>query len=479
MGSVRKVLSVIAFLAVLGCKKTDKGKSIDKAPLPGNEPVPAVLLSGDTNVHDPCVFRVGSTTYAFSTGPTIRIRKTTDASMKSGWTYVGYVWNTQPAWISQRLGATPPDIWAPDVNYWNGKYYLYYSASIVGQGLTATMGLMTATNIEGPWTDQGEVTYTNYPIDANIEWVGSTPYVTWGSWNGIYMHEIDPLTGKLSTTNTTLTKIASGIEAATIMQDGGYFYLMGSKGLCCSGVNSTYYTVVGRSTNIRGPYIAANGTAMNSGGGTKILTGYGNQIGTGGGDWFSVGTDKYFGYHFYDGDNNGRATLNIRKITFVDGWPVLSPPIGGIVSGGTYCIINAYSAKSLDITNSSTANNTIVQQYDYLATANQKFVITDLGTGYYRISPAHAPNMALDVTGTANGDRIQQHTWVGDNNQQWQITAIGSYYNITNRSSGRCMDNPAWSTANGTQLDQYTCGTGQNQQFSVLAVKSLTASATK
>jgi arabinan endo-1,5-alpha-L-arabinosidase len=102
------------------------------------------------------------------------------------------------------------------------------------------MGLATATNIEGPWTDQGEVTNVNYPIDPNV---------VWGPNNG-------------------------------------YYYLLGSRGLCCSGVNSTYYTVVGRSTSITGPYLDENGVDLNSGGGTTILTGAGAEVAGGGADIF-------------------------------------------------------------------------------------------------------------------------------------------------------------------------------------------------
>lgn len=467
-GKITMLHIVLCLFIFTSCKKsaTQETETLSTFKNPMDNKKALSNVQGDANVHDPCVFRVGSTTYCFSTGPSIRIRKTTDPTMETGWSYVGYVWTTQPAWIAQRLGATPPDIWAPDVNFWNGKYYLYYAASIVGNGLQATMGLMTATNIEGPWTDQGEVTNQNYPIDPDLQWVGSQPYMTWGSWGGTYIAKVDPATGKLSTT-PNITKIASGIEAPSIVQDGGYFYLMGSKGTCCSGVNSTYYTVVGRASSITGPYSDVSGKTMLSGGGTTILTGMGNEIGTGGGDWFSVGSTKYFGYHFYDTDQNGRATLDIRQINFSAGWPVLAPPIGGIKSGATYNIINSFSKKGVTVPNSSTQNNTIMQQFDYTATSNQKYVFTDLANGYYRISPAYQTSLALDGAGTNDGARVQIYPWWGGINQQWQITASGSHYKITNRASGKVLDIPGYSTANNAEIDQYTWNGGANQLFSI------------
>jgi hypothetical protein len=43
--------------------------------------------------------------------------------------------------------------------------------------------------------------------------------------------------------------------------------------------------------------------------------------------------------------------------------------------------------------------------------------------GFVRVSPVHAPSMALDVdagSGAAGAD-IQQWTYLGGNNQQWRF----------------------------------------------------------
>jgi arabinan endo-1,5-alpha-L-arabinosidase len=295
---------------------------------------PALALTGDVHMADPSVIVDGSCWYGYSTGfeggpgnGAITIRKSCSTDHANGWTYVGTVWNSVPAWITTALGSTPPNIWAPDISQEGSTYYLYYGASIWGQNTKAVMGLMTATNPAGPWTDQGQVTNVDYPIDPNQAWgPNNTQYISWGSFNGVYMHVLNS-SGKLSTTNNNLWKLATGIEASTIILNGGYYYLFGSKGTCCQGVNSTYYTVVGRSTSITGPYLDKNGTDMVNGGGTTVLTGVSPQVAAGGGDAFDNGTTKEFAYHYYDANNSGSETLNIRPVTFSNGWPVMGAPL--------------------------------------------------------------------------------------------------------------------------------------------------------
>ncbi len=298
---------------------------------------PAQALAGDVRMHDPSLIKVGSCYYGYSTGfendpqnpsGSITIRRTCGGTAASGWVKVGNVWNSTPAWITARLGATPPNIWAPDIKAFNGRYYLYYAASIWGQNTLAAMGVATATSPAGPWTDQGMVTDVNYPIDPNVDWgPNNTLYVSWGSWNGTYMHVLNPATGKLSTTNNNLWKISTGIENPTIILNGGYYYLFGSRGSCCQGVNSTYYTVVGRSTAITGPYLDKSGKDMVSGGGTTVLTGAWPKVAAGGGDAYDDGTGKFFAYHYYDANASGRETLDIRGVSFVNGWPVMGPTL--------------------------------------------------------------------------------------------------------------------------------------------------------
>ncbi|MDT0484384.1 RICIN domain-containing protein [Streptomyces doebereineriae] len=436
----------------------------------------AHALSGDTRMHDPSVIKVGSCYYGFSTGfehdslnpsGSITERRTCDSTAATGWTKIGNVWDSTPSWITAKLGSTPPNTWAPDIKYFNGTYHLYYAGSLWGSSY-AVMGLATATNIEGPWTDQGMVTDVNYPIDPNVDWgPDGRLYISWGSWtgSGTYMHVLDQSTGKLSTTDNNLWHIAVGIENPTIILNGGYYYLFGSKGTCCSGVNSTYYTVVGRSTSITGPYLDQNGVDMAAGGGTPVLAGAYPKVAAGGADAYDDGTSKYLAYHYYDGNNNGQETLDIRQVTFAAGWPVLAAPLG---SANNH-LLNRNSGKCADVWYASTADGAAVNSGNCNSGTNQQWVPTPVGSAYRLVNVNSGKCLEVGGASTADGAVVDQSTCNGGAQQLWtKRPVIGGYVTFTNASSGRCLEVAGASTANGAALDQSSCDSGTNQQWLVV-----------
>jgi arabinan endo-1,5-alpha-L-arabinosidase len=70
-------------------------------------------------------------------------------------------------------------------------------------------------------------------------------------------------------------------EAAQVQYIDGYYYMFVNLGECCAGNQSTYYIVVGRSTNPTGPYLDKNGRSLWDYGGSTILSTSGNYIGPG------------------------------------------------------------------------------------------------------------------------------------------------------------------------------------------------------
>jgi hypothetical protein len=129
-------------------------------------------------------------------------------------------------------------------------------------------------------------------------------------------------------------------------------------------------------------------------------------------------------------------------------------------------ILNRLSGKALDVTNASTANGTLLQQWTGSGDGQQRWAVVPLGNGYYKILNT-LTNKALDVTSASiiNGALIQQWEDNGNWQQQWDIIPVDSYYKIVNRLSGKLLDVTNASASNGTLIQQWSDEGGWQQQW--------------
>src|SRR6476619_7281486 len=91
------------------------------------------------SVHDPVIIRQDSTYYIFCTGFGISVFSSTD--MKN-WKKEKAVFDTAPQWAVKEIPGFRGHIWAPDIIYHNGQYYLYYAVSAIGKN-TSAIGVAT------------------------------------------------------------------------------------------------------------------------------------------------------------------------------------------------------------------------------------------------------------------------------------------------------------------------------------------------
>ncbi|PUB27684.1 ricin-type beta-trefoil lectin protein [Promicromonospora sp. AC04] len=431
---------------------------------------PASALDGETRLHDPSIIKVNGCYYAYTTGfendpanpsGSIMVYRTCQSTPAGGWQKIGNVWESTPAWVTQAHGGTtPPNIWAPDINYFDGEYHLYYGTAIWGVDYAA-MGLLTAPSPTGPWTDRGMVTDVNYPIDPDVvRGEDGRMYLAWGSFGGIYLHVLDESTGKLSTTDHNLWHLATNMEGASIVQDGGYFYLLAPTGTCCNGTSSGYNTVVGRATSVSGPYVDQSGRNLVDGSTTVILRGAWPRVAAGGGDVYTDGTDRYLAYHYYDADNGGRETLDIRQLSFAGGWPILDAPLGK----SDVVLQTRHSQLCADVWFASTTAGAEVRQGSCNGGDNQLWQTTRNGNTY-EFRATHS-GQCLEIYGasTTQGATANQWTCNGGNNQKWErIPVIGAYSMLRNVATGQCLEVSGYNTTSGTVLSQWPCNGGDNQ----------------
>jgi arabinan endo-1,5-alpha-L-arabinosidase len=297
----------------------------------------APLSGALANVHDPTIVRAGNAWYVFSTGDGIPIRRSTDLGR---WDVVGEVFPFGlPTWIAEHVPGIDPTsrvLWAPDISYANGRWYLYYSVGEFGTQ-DAVIGVATNTtlNPQEPgyqWVDQGMVLASDgndatMAIDpAAVTSPDGSRWLVYGSfWQGIFIRKVDA-SGKFaagSSAHNLARRSSGGIEAGSLVYRDGWWWLFSSVGKCCKALNSNYSIVVGRSRDVAGPYVDASGRDLLDGGGTTVTGSFGNMVGPGHGTVIQDGERWVLAHHYYDRNNGGTPTLKVRPVVWAaDGWPI-------------------------------------------------------------------------------------------------------------------------------------------------------------
>ncbi len=302
-------------------------------PLPASGVLP---LTGVTYpVHDPVLIKDGSQYVVFATGQGIPLHCSPDMLK---WDNCGKVFRVYPYWVYKAV-PNVTDIWAPDISFWNGKYYLYYAASSFGSN-RSVIGLATNVTLDQDrrdykWVDEGEIIGSQPADDFNaidpnlVTDQDGQRWLALGSfWTGIKLIKLDATTGKRSADDKTVYSLASRpgstqIEASFIIYRGGYYYLFVSFDMCCRGVDSNYKMMVGRSAKVTGPYVDRDGRAMLDGSGSLVYAGSERWHGPGHNAIYQENGVYYLVYHSYDAEHNGSPTLRIEALEWdAKGWPV-------------------------------------------------------------------------------------------------------------------------------------------------------------
>jgi len=313
---------------------------------------------GPYNVHDPSIKKIGDYYYCYSTdvgyGITvpagIQVRRSKDLVQ---WQFVGWAFNGVPGVAAQYIsgnGGTPnTGIWAPYIIKAGSELRLYYSLSSSTCKLS-TIGLATATDPQGPWTQKGLVvssTCSAAMTNAIDPTVVITPsgehWMYYGSaYDGIYVVQLDPATGLALKAGDVGRRIANrgftngnyngNIEGAEIIYNAAlqkYFLF-----IAYDWLETKYNVRVARGDKPDGPFYDFNGTDVN----TNIdhtpmiiapyqFSGHGGWQGTAHCSVFDDGSGHYFIAHQgRPGVNKYFMDLHVRKLFWTsDSWPVASP----------------------------------------------------------------------------------------------------------------------------------------------------------
>ena len=257
-------------------------------------------------------------------------------------------------------------------------------------------------------------------------------WCTYGTYFGfIRIIELDPVSGARVEGNEPVN-IAIDCEATTIIWRNGWYYLLGTHGTCCDGVNSTYNIVVGRSRNVTGPYLDNMGRDMIAGGGKMVIDAEDRQFGAGHfGRWIEDDGVEKMSFHWEaDLDRSARCVLAIRPLLWENDWPVA----GDQFKSGVYEISSVRRGYALELA------------VDFV---RHELPRARWWEGFDE--PAVSiPNQTLEeVVGTwPEGDiPARVGDWMNRPHQRWSVTAVpeaggylgGQYYKIQIEGTDRVL----------------------------------------
>jgi arabinan endo-1,5-alpha-L-arabinosidase len=265
----------------------------------------------------------------------------------------GWTWNS---------GAVRPGGGAaPDVLKIGDRYLCIYGATGGGLGgghngriLTMWNKTLDPKSPDFKWTEAVEVCSSDGMEDQDaidpcllLDPTTGRLWATYGTYFGtIRLIELDPKTGYRMKGNIE-KDIAIDCEATDLIYKDGWYYLLGTHGTCCDGVNSTYNIVVGRSRNVEGPYLDNVGRDMFHGGGRMVVAAGDRKTGPGhfGRTVVEEGVEIMSCHFEADFDRSGRSVLAILPLVWKNGWPVA----GQQLKEGNFAIISERRGYSLEM----------------------------------------------------------------------------------------------------------------------------------
>ncbi|MFJ2443419.1 MULTISPECIES: family 43 glycosylhydrolase [unclassified Streptomyces] len=390
------------------------------------------------------------------------------------------------------------NMWAPEMHFFNGRWYLYY---VAGQGIVDYNPTQRVHVLESAGSDpMGPYTYRNqlgggWMLDATPLALNGDLYLLGsasggGTQNLVIAPMSNPytLSGGFSTISTpTHGWERSGApvnEGPEILRRGGKVFVIYS----ASGCWTPDYTL--------GQLTYTGGDPLSAAAWTKKATPvFGRNdsarvYGPGHSGFFTSpdGTESWIVYHANDavgdGCDNGRTT-RAQKFTWkADGTPDFGTPValGATLPGPAgesattptaYTLVNRNSGKCLDVEGGSTADGANVRQWACDGGTSQRWRIEDLGDDTSRLVNV-AGGKVLDTAdcSVADGADLRQWSWLDTICQTFRfvVTDQGGWVRIVGARSGKVADVADCSSADGADVRQWAWLDNTCQQWQLRPV---------
>ncbi len=288
------------------------------------------VLPGD--YPDPSIIRVGEDYWATATSsewaPLFPLLHSRDLVH---WQLEGTVFQKRPDW-------SYANYWAPEIAEYKGKYFVYYVGHKKDGPLN--IGVATADNPRGPWTDHGpmigQAAGSIDPIPIADE--NGVRYLVWKEDGNSRKLPTPIWAQKLSDDGTKLVGEMKElirndvpwegnlVEGPFVLRRGDYFYMFYSGNGCC-GRGCTYGVGVARSKKLLGPWEKCPANPILAANQKFKCPGHGSVVEDPSGRTF-------FLYHAYDTQDFvyvGRQGMLDEIKWNADGWPTINNNKGASV----------------------------------------------------------------------------------------------------------------------------------------------------
>jgi GH43 family beta-xylosidase len=383
---------------------------------------------------------------------------------------------------------TPPagttyssDLWAPELHYLNGRWYVYFAADDGNNANHRMYVLEGGTNasdpLDGAYAFKAKLSATTdrWAIDGSTFAYNGQEYFVWSGWEGtsnvsqyLYIARMsNPYT--ISGERTEISRPDFAWE-----QVGSPTVNEGPTALVSGNTVNIIYSASGSWTNdyCLGRITCTNGALMTKSSWNKpsspAFSRFGNVYGPGHAS-FVKSSDNVQWWILYHAANTDGSGWDRRVMTQQFSWdgdiPYFGYPIEkGIpistvsgIANGVYRIKSKVTTQCVDVPSGSNTPGLQIQEYTDNGATAQKWTFTNLNNGYYKITSVASGLCLDDAGGLLNAGNILIQ-WTDNSNiaQQWRVQDMGNgYFKLINRRSLLALNVPNSNQTPGTKLEQW------------------------
>ncbi len=376
---------------------------------------------------------------------------------------------------------TSKDVWAPELNFIDGAWYLYFSAAGVDDHHRVfVMKNTSADPTTGSFGAPIKVADSDdsWAIDQTVARINGQLYMAWSDISGggpqrIKIARMSSPTAIIGRGAIVSTPTHAWERSGAPVNEAPQFIVRGSKvhmAISASACWTDDYKLGLLSANLTADLTAP---ASWSKAAVPILQKGNGAFGPGHNGFTKSpdGSEDWLVYHANPASGQGcgnARTTRIQKITWNGDTPVFGAPSAtGIPltrpageGSGTiwYRLRNEASGKVMSIDRAGPANGAAIWQWTNVNNTDQQWSLDPVGNGYVRLTSRFNGQVA-DVYNfsTAPGAHVRSYPYIGTANQQWMLVQNATqHFGVRNRNGGMMLDNQDGSLADGGIIRQWT-----------------------